>query len=207
AEETQTSRFVPSVGAPFARGPGAARLPGRGVQQPQAEGADQFRDPQVVAGEAYSYKVRTVAANTYPQAGGFTEPLLVKVDPRVDFRFARSLSDKVGFDVAKMFPGGVRTETFWVSVGQEIGGIVQDPMTGEVLNFSTGHVMVDFHKSVVLAGVGVTDRVVYADPEGSLHVRLRGETGSGIWEQKAAAAPGRRPRAPAGPGFRGPSPF
>jgi hypothetical protein len=161
----------------------------------------------VVAGEAYSYKVRTVAANTYPQAGGFTEPLLVKVDPRVDFRFARSLSDKVGFDVAKMFPGGVRTETFWVSVGQEIGGIVQDPMTGEVLNFSTGHVMVDFHKSVVLAGVGVTDRVVYADPEGSLHVRLRGETGSGIWEQKAAAAPGRRPRAPAGPGFRGPSPF
>jgi len=111
-------------------------------------------------------------------------------DPKLTMHTVNAGSYGVGFDVAKLFPDGeVRKETFWVSVGQEIGGVSKDADTGEVLNFRTGLVMVDFHRAVLLPGVGVSDRVIYADQEGNLDFRLRAKTDSDLWKMLEADHP------------------
>ena len=185
------------------RGPfGPGTMPGRpggpaGTAGREQEEAVTWEDRGVKPGESYSYRIRTVGANTYPKTSDFTDPVLVRVPRNVDFQFTRSSADKVGFDVAKLFPDGeVRKETFWVSVGQEIGGVSKDADTGEVLNFRTGLVMVDFHRAVLLPGVGVSDRVIYADQEGNLDFRLRAKTDSDLWKMLEAQADERRRRGP-----------
>ncbi|MHC4593094.1 MAG: hypothetical protein ACYS8L_10430 [Planctomycetota bacterium] len=208
--ESSSRRTAPAAGGPTA-GPRGAPMAWRAQEpQPAKKGARaEWRDQKVRPGQAYSYKARTVGSNTYPAAGEFTRPIMVKVEPNVDFAFQRSTGETVGFDVAKRFSAGVEKETFWVSVGQEIGGISKDG--GEVRSFLTGLVMVDFHRGVLLPGVGVTDRVIYADREGNLHMRLRRERGSSIWDEKkesersTRASPARAgARVPAGPGLRRP---
>ena len=97
------------------------------------------------------------------------------------------------------------TETFWVGVGGEIGGVVKDPMTGDDVSYLTGNVLLDFHRSIFLAG-SVTDRMIYVDPEGFLRQRLRKETKTGLWES-ASAAGGTGMRTGAMPtGYGGPGP-
>ncbi|MHC5034933.1 MAG: hypothetical protein ACYTFZ_07840, partial [Planctomycetota bacterium] len=173
--------FRPPLGGGLMAGPAARR-----AQEPQPAkkaARAEWRDQKVKPGQVYSYKARTVGSNTYPAAGEFTRPVMVKVEPNVDFAFQRSTGDTVGFDVAKQFSAGVLKETFWITVGQEIGGISKSG--SEVRSFLTGFVMVDFHRGVLLPSVGVTDRVIYADPEGNLHMRLRKERGSSIWDEKS----------------------
>ncbi|MHC4593101.1 MAG: hypothetical protein ACYS8L_10465, partial [Planctomycetota bacterium] len=110
--ESSSRRTAPAAGAargpalPFGGGPmaGPRGTPvARRTQEPQPakKGARaEWRDRGVKAGQAYSYKARTVGSNTYPAAGEFTRPIMVKVEPKVDFAFQRSTGDTVGFDVA-----------------------------------------------------------------------------------------------------------
>ncbi len=179
-------------------GPGGrAMAPVLGRAGTTAEAAAvRWQDNDVLGGRTYSYKARTVGSNTYPAASEkFTEAVLVEVSPDVDFRFARFMGEKVGCDVVKLFPDGIRQHTFWVSVGQEIGGIIKDPDTGQARNYLTGAVLVDFHRAVILPGVGVTDRMVFADAEGNLRIRLRKDEKSELWQLEEAS---RR----VGPGLR-----
>lgn len=164
-----------------------------GAAQPAVPQGAYWEDSGVIPGERYGYKVRTVGANTYPTASGFTESAMAEVDAQVDFRFARSTADTVGCEVLQAFGAMPTTETFWVGVGGEIGGVVKDPMTDEDISYLTGNVLLDFHRSIFLAG-SVTDRMIYVDPEGFLRQRLRKETKTGLWENASAAGgAGRRP--------------
>jgi hypothetical protein len=198
AERARREAMARAGGAAAPSGPMRPGV-GRPTARPAAEAAPEeltWRDASVSPGKTYSYKARTVGADTYPEAGEFGDPILVRVPPNVDFQFTRSTIGKVGFEVAKLFTGGtVKKASFWTSVGDEIGGVEQDSDTGEVLNYRTGMVMVDFHRAVLLPGTGVTDRVVYADREGNLHERLREETGSDLWEmlKEQESAPTRGP--------------
>jgi len=193
----------PAAGYPAAGYPGAA--------QPAVPQGVYWEDSGVIPGQRYGYKVRTVGANTYPKASDFTEAAMAEVDARVDFRFARSTADTVGCEVLQAFGAVPTTETFWVRVGGEIGGVVKNPMTGEDVSYLTGNVLLDFHRSIFLAG-SVTDRMIYVDPEGFLRQRLRKETKTSLWESASAAGgTGMRTGAmPAGygrpgPGYAGPA--
>lgn len=143
-----------------------------------------WQDRGVSAGEKYSYKVRTVGSNTYPAAGEFSEAAFVEASSDTDFRFKSSTRERIGFDVAQLSVGGrVITGTFWASPGEEIGGIRQDDVTGQVDNLLTGDVLVAFHRGVIQPARGlISDRVIYADDEGNLLVRWRKETKSDIWD-------------------------
>ncbi len=185
------------AGLPGMRGPGVAAAAVTGVT---------WQDTNAAPGQRYSYKVCTLGSNTYPKASAFTDPVLVEVSPNVDFRFSRSAGGKVGFDVVKSEGGVVSKETFWVAEGDEIGGTTKEKQT-----YETGDFLVDFHRGVILPGAGVTDRAIYADRDGNLHVRVRNETKSDLWaaaEAPTAATPGLRgvpPGVPVRPGMPGPS--
>ena len=107
------------------------------------------------------------------------------------FRFTRRVSDKVGCDVLMVFADGPRKQGFRVSIGEEIGGVASDTMTGEDLYFQTGAVIVDFHPNVLLPGIGMRDRMLYADRNGYLQQRLRNEGKSDLWAQVDGAAAAR----------------
>jgi hypothetical protein len=168
-----------------------------------------YVDDDVKPGGSYSYRIRTIGENTTPKAGAWTDDELVKVEPDVDFRFTRSSREGPGCEVAKRAGGLVQKDTFMVAVGQEIGGVEEDRATGRTTNLLTGEYLVDFHRSIYLEGEGVTDRLIYADSEGNLHERLRGESeAKDLWKSAAAAGsrrmgvPGMPPGVvPTGPGM------
>ena len=203
ADVSATSSGLGAYAAAGYEAYGAGGYPG--AAQPAVPQGVFWEDSSVVPGERYGYKVRTVGANTYPTASDFTESAMAEVDARVDFRFARSTADTVGCEVLHAFGAIPTTETFWVGVGGEIGGVVKDPMTDEDISYLTGNVLLDFHRSIFLAG-SVTDRMIYVDPEGFLRQRLRKETKTGLWES-ASAAGGTGMRTGAMPtGYGGPGP-
>ncbi len=152
----------------------------RQQQQPRQPGGEvvTWRDDGAKPGSSYSYKVRTVGSNTYPRASEFAEPILVKAAPNVDFRFLQASLAEVAFEVAKRTgPQTAQRNQFWVGRGEQIGGIART-RSGEVINLLTDAVVVDFHSKIILEGAGVTDRLIYADSEGNLHMRLRRESES-----------------------------
>jgi hypothetical protein len=181
---------VMEPGGPY----GPAVAPGGLPRAPAKPNYTEWVDYGVAAGQPYSFKARSVGENTYPAAGEYTEPIMVRADPDVDFMFSRSGLDKVGFDVISLIPGGyVARGSFWVGVGQEIGGVVADSATGRVVSLQTQATLVDFHRAVLLPGVGVTDRVIYADKDGSLKTRLRSQQVSGLWKAAARTGPAAQP--------------
>ena len=176
-------QMVKEVGAGEAGGgPVGAAVPAFAPGAAAADTRTRWVDSDVLPGRTYSYKVRTVGSNSYPAAGEFTEPLRVTVSPNVDFQFSSFNPTQVGFDVIREFPGSrILKNKFWVSPGQEIGGRVKDAGTNETLDFGAGAVLVDYHRNVLLRGAGVSDRVIYADAAGDLHIRMRGKTDSELW--------------------------
>lgn len=175
-------------------GPQARR--GRPGQEQEAEAGLVWTDEDVESGELYSYRVRTVGANTFPQRSEFVEPEPLEATPGVDFRWTSSSLDRVGCEVVKSFDGSVQQEKFWVSEGDEIGGVATGSAATD-LNFKTGLYLVDFHRQIILPGTGVTDRMVYADESGNLHQRLRGEAKTDLWDQVGRT--GSRRAGPTGP--------
>ena len=198
-------RKVFSLGASEVAAAGRGRGGGLGARGAEAlaEKDVAWEDTGVSAGESYSYRVRTVGANTYPRESEFTDSVMVEVPPETDFRFTRRVSDKVGCDVLMVFADGPRKQSFQVSIGDEIGGVVRDPMTGENVYFQTGDVMVDFHPNVLLPGIGMRDRMLYADRNGYLQQRLRNEGKSDLWAQVDGTAPGLTAGVSAGARSRG----
>jgi hypothetical protein len=187
-----TGRERQPAGAGFA--PFGPRAPGRTQTQ---EAGLVWNDRTVDAGESYSYKVRTVGDNTFPAESEFSDAILIEASPSVDFKWTSSSLDKVGCDIVKSFGGQIDQKNFWVRTGDEIGGVASGGAAVGDLNFKTGFFLVDFHRQVILPGIGVTDRMVYADESGDLHERLRGQTKTDLWDKVGA------PRRP-GPGPVGP---
>ncbi len=169
------------------------------------EGAIEWQDLEVEAGQRYSYKVRTVGLNTYPKESDFTASAFVEVPPMVDFRVTGSGPDTLGIEVAEFSSaGGVSQGKFWVHSGDEIGGVAQNARTGQVNNLLTDCVLVDFHRNVIQPGRGlISDRAIYIDAEGNLQEAWRWRTGteSTFWELVKQGGAGRARTGP----FMGPT--
>jgi len=172
------------------------------------EGAVEWQDLKVEAGQRYSYRVRTIGLNTYPKESDFTASAFVEVPPMVDFRGP----DTLGIEVAELSSaGGVSQGKFWVHSGDEIGGVVQNARTGQVNNLLTDCVLVDFHRNVIQPGRGlISDRAIYIDAEGNLQAAWRWRTGteSRFWElvkqggaRRARTGPFMGPTGPMEPAF------
>ncbi len=141
--------------------------------------AGEFRwtDAGVTPGRRYGYKVRIVGRNTYPTKGEFAGPVTAKVWPNMDFRFTLTGADRVRFEIVKQFGGTFRSESFWVAVGEQLGGVEKDRSTGKTRNYATGYTLVDFHPEAVNPDTGNrAARVVYADEEGVLHELYRNQS-------------------------------
>jgi len=194
--------------------PGAMMPPGAGFRGPTAARAGQqagiqWQDLDVKAGERYSYKVRTVGANTYPPTSDFTDAKSVRVQSDADFRFSGSLPGKVNFEVAQRTERGVVRGQFSTTIGDEIGGVYQPPGMGVAQNLRTGAVLVDVQRSVVKPGGGISDRAIYADADGNLLIRWRKEEGSpALWAGQVGRGPmfgpPMGPMGPTGPTGRPP---
>jgi hypothetical protein len=196
----------------------AARRPTIGPAAPyaggrSASGGEQvaaglvWSDNRVEAGESYSYKVRTVGSNTFPARSDFSDVVLVEASPGVDFRWTSSTLLDVRCDVVKSEGDQVVQATFTARPGDEIGGVSSEAGMGDV-NYKTGFFLVDFHRQIILPGVGVTDRMVYADTAGNLHERRRGETETGLWDMVGQTGRRRQPFGmPTGPMGARPSGF
>ncbi|MGD2174198.1 MAG: hypothetical protein PVJ27_02255, partial [Candidatus Brocadiaceae bacterium] len=163
-----------------------------------AEGQILWWDRDVTPGRKYGYKFRTVGQNTYPAKGDFTEPVTVPVWPNIDFRVSFTGTDSVRFEVVKLDAqtGRIRRESFWVALGDEIGGTVRDRSTGARTDFLTGCTLVDFQAQAPnpVTG-GRSARVTYADQSGVLHQLYRDQIrAEELWERARAArrAGGRR---------------
>ncbi|MCK4282789.1 MAG: hypothetical protein KAX44_00625 [Candidatus Brocadiae bacterium] len=199
---------------PMAFGPGGpfmgARMTAAGAGAQVAAGTVAWPDADVTPGEKYSYKVRTVGANTYPEAGEFTEPYLVEVAPELDFRFSSSRPGETRFEVARLSSVGISERgTFWVSVGDDIGGVLTS-MRGGVNNLLTGAVLVDFHRNVMLPERRlISDRAIYADSEGNLFEQFRWRRGteSQFWDAVEGVRQIGRMGMPGGPGAAVPPGF
>ena len=177
---------IPSATATTATyNPRLAGTPYGAAAQAAAQESIFWEDRGVTPGFRYGYKVRMVGTNTYPAASEFTESQLAEVDPDVDFRFSRSVGEKVGCEVLKA-AGAVPAETFYVVAGDEIGGVVKNQL-GAVASYLTGNVVLDFQPSILLGRSKTTDRMIYADPEGFLRQRLRREAKAGKAQWDAAA--------------------
>ncbi len=202
---------------------GAAFNPMAGLRagaQAGPGGAIEWEDAGVKPGQKYSYKVRTVGANTYPRESDFTPSAFAEVPRMIDFRVTGSSPDRLGIEVADMSAGGVSQEKFWVSMGDEIGGVVQDQRTARVTNLLTDYVLVDFQRNVIQPDRGlISDRAIYSDAEGNLHEawRWRKGTESKFWDlveqggRRAQPGAFMGPMGPTGvpagapPGVRGPT--
>ncbi len=160
----------------------------REEESPVEEGQLTWTDTGVTPGARYGYKVCTVGSNTYPTRGEPTGVANVEVPPMIDFRFLLTGPGSVRFEIAKRVGTGslatVRRKSFWVAVGDEIGGVEADRTTQRLDSFLTGYILVDFHSQLVDTGTGrPTSRVIYADQNGMLYERRRNETGSDeLWK-------------------------
>jgi hypothetical protein len=169
------------------------------------EGMVGWQDNSVEPSRRYSYKVRAVGTNTYPAEGDFTDSVMAEVHPSIDFKFTSLAQDKVRFEVVKQVGGHVFHKEFYVGVGDEIGTVYQDPMTGAVENLLTGMTLVDHHSTVLRLDKRIySSRIVYADGEGNLHIRWRDDIKSKpIWDVVAATS--GIGLGPAVPGVSGPT--
>lgn len=160
----------------------------------QEEGFVRWRDAEAEPGNRYSYKVRTVGSNTFPSKGEFSQPTgVIDVLAGVDFRFTLTGKDNVRFEVVKSPAAGgpPTTETFWVNVGDEIGGLETDPVGNRVRNFLTGAVLMDFHRGIRPDTGMRASRVIYADAKGNLHQLWQNQVRApDLWE-RAGSAPAR----------------
>jgi hypothetical protein len=166
--------------------PGAFRAargvaPGMGAQAEPVT----WEDRRVEPGEKYSYRTRTVGANTYPRESEFTDPVDADVPPQIDYKFTSLGLDRLRFSVAKGVEQGVRKADFWVSIGDEIGGVVVDPQFGETESYLTGVTLLEIHASVLrpLRGRMVpSHRAFCADKDGNVRILWFNEDRSALWD-------------------------
>jgi hypothetical protein len=204
AEEVTPLTRTPAPVSPVI-GPYVAPAYGAAAQPEQPEGI-YWEDRGVTPGRRYGYKVRMVGSNTYPAASDFIGPELADVEPRIDFRFQRSIGSKVDCDVIKVTGGATPVmEAFPVVAGDEIGGIVT--VAGLDQSYLTGNVMLEFESGILLGRSATTDRMIYADPEGFLRERLRRESKIDKAEWDAAAAAAAAARRASVPGAGMPMPY
>ncbi len=164
------------------------------TRQPETQaGRLWWEDIQAQPGNRYSYKARTVATNAFPSRGEFTAPTEpVLAVGSVDFRFTLAARGRVRFEVVNYSPQTrqVNKKTYWVEVGEEIGGVETDARTGESINYLTGATLVGYQQGVPRPGTRMlSDRIIYSDAEGNLRVLWRGETrAEPLWERAVSAA-------------------
>ncbi len=172
----------------------------RGTEETAVE-TMQWQDFNVEPGARYSYKVRTVGSNTFPGEGEFTEPIRVEVHPSFDIKFTSVALDRVNIQVAK---GSIdangnlvapSSAAFYVSRGGEIGGVTEPTAMGQVENYLTDYMLLDYHRAVRRPEGGVSSRIIYVDEDGRLRVRWQNETESRIWDSLVSrTGRGRRMR-------------
>lgn len=200
--QEQMRRRIEAQIPEYARRGGMQRGGEEAAAAEREEGYLVWTDNEADPGQRYSYKVRTVGANTFPTRGEFSSPTdVVEVVGSVDFRFTitSETTNSVRFEVVKDFQQlGAKIEKFWVGVGDEIGGI--ESTAGREENYLTGAILVDFQSAAVNPETGRrSSRVIYADAEGNLRELWSKEVrAESLWEKAESGGRGGRdmPRRP-----------
>jgi hypothetical protein len=155
-----------------------------------------MRDGNVEPEAVYVYRVRTRAQKSHPPLSDFSDVVRAQIPPNVDFRFIRAAAGGVRVEVVKSFRGRLLTAEFDVGIGEQIGGIQQQSVSGRRTNFLTGCYLVDYHpraskKVEYTQDIGDRTqtrtrtkfaRIVYQDRSGNLRVKWRKESEGKLWE-------------------------
>jgi len=144
-----------------------------------------WRDTEgIVPGKTFLYKVRTIAYMSFPRESHF--------------------------QVAIYDGKTVRRREFSNAIGEEIGGVVQEPATGALQNFLTGCYLLDCHRAVRQPGGGsFRHRIIFVNPHGEVEQRWLNETvAPDLWKKPTVEMPTGQPRPgmPPRPGYLPPRP-
>jgi hypothetical protein len=158
--------------------------------------------------ETYLYKVRTVAQESEPRTSEFSPIVRATALPTVDFKFTGQRGEQLRFEIIVYQNGGVYQESVMNTVGDEIGGFVDE--RSDVQNFLTGCFLIDFHPNAIRQQPFARSRIVYVDRQGHVRARWRNETAvEDLWEwepetrpEEEPYGPGREPGMPPGRGGR-----
>lgn len=178
----------PTTGGGFQPQPrqprGAAAKPG--AEEPKEKVKEYtFVDKDVEPDETYLYKVSTKARFSFPDESEFTPLVQATTPPDVDFQFLGGTAMSARFTVYKFQGGQVYKHDFRISVGDEIGGIVEDKNANKQLDLRTQYTLLDFQKlygpiydqktAEVKPREGQTYRIVYQDKNGNGRMRWRNQ--------------------------------
>jgi len=163
--------------------------------------AISWLDGSVAPGGRYSYRVRTVGENTFPEKGEtFAQSEQVEAPPDIDImlvsvfqggfgRPARArlqivmLSGASGYRYVRNI---VAERTVDVRPGDMIGDVIYDEATGRQLaDLSTGYTLVDCQPYVRRIKDGlpqVSARIIYADRDGVLRGLWKGDRRTELWD-------------------------
>jgi len=170
-----------------------------------------WRDTEgIVPGKTFLYKVRTIAYMSFPRESEFTKPQMVRAEALRDFKFTGFRGNKLHFQVAIYDGKTVRRREFSNAIGEEIGGVVQEPATGALQNFLTGCYLLDCHRAVRQPGGGsFRHRIIFVNPHGEVEQRWLNETvAPDLWKKPTVEMPTGQPRPgmPPRPGYLPPRP-
>ena len=154
-------------------------------------------DSDVMPDESYAYKIRAVPLYRYQKPSELTPEVRAETLPSIDFRYIAgqpqdNRQTRLKFEIAKYTERGILKATFQNRVGDMIGGVKENEVTGELEYFLTGCYLLDCHW--IKPEKGITyGRITYVDQRGRLKMRWKKEVAAadlwdvgGVWREPAA---------------------